>query len=757
MSRFDDLSDLDFEELTADLMRANFGLPFRAGTRGRDAGVDVLAVDAEGDKHVVQCKHYKDSTISHVRGAAKEEAERFGKSGPDFASYRFVTSHRLNHTQREEIAGILAPWVNSIDDIYGEGDLRRLLREHPKIEGEHVKLWLAGAGPLQQLLNAAAYERSSALLEETRGSLPRFVHTEAFAEAREILRKERVCVIAGTAGVGKTTMSRLLMLDGLEEGFQPYEIAPGGLKDAWQLLALDERQLFYFDDFLGQTALHESRHHDAELLRFMRKIARTPGRRFVLATREYILRQARQLSEALDREAEDSHRFLLTIDRYSRQEKARIFYTHIYFSEEVDETAKRSLLEGRRYLEIIDHPGYNPRLIEWFTGWSGHELTTEEKADYARYCLSVLAEPHQLWSHAFEQGLSEPERALLISLLGLPRRVDERDAEQAFETACAARGIELGGHRFLRSLEIVDDSFLTCEGPWGRVHMSFINPSVIDFLRTYLLSSNPDALQAIVSAHFFEQVTWLWDALCDGGEVPPVEFGAAFGAAFGRTIQTASAEGSDWLLTSLLWNQGNRTLAQARLARVVTHANSMPGLGEAIHERLKVATAQWLSAIESGEEVIDSGTGQLLPKLAELGVIDEAEAAAVVREGIEAMEIDVDSWECLEDLHRAVPGTFSEAEWETRCDTFREYLDSVLDDPGAYLFNSDEVSTLEYLSDAFEAPVPSEAFDEARSELAVTEGEPVEPEEDRYEEDDAEGADFGESDEDIDAMFGRLG
>src|SRR3954462_2977983 len=94
MGRFDPLSDLDFEELAADLLRAETKLPFRAGVRGRDRGIDVLAVKKR-QRHVGQCKHVRTGDVRRVVREAEKEAEKLRKRKPRWASYRFITSMRL--------------------------------------------------------------------------------------------------------------------------------------------------------------------------------------------------------------------------------------------------------------------------------------------------------------------------------------------------------------------------------------------------------------------------------------------------------------------------------------------------------------------------------------------------------------------------------------------------------------------------------------------------------------------------------------
>lgn len=88
--------------------------------------------------------------------------------------------------------------------------------------------------------------------------------------------------------------------------------------------------------------------------------------KLILTTREYILNQARMIYEKLDRSRFDTETCIIDLSKYTRLNRAKILYNHVYFSN-LPSQHKRSLIADKSYLRIIDHPNYNPRIIEYVT------------------------------------------------------------------------------------------------------------------------------------------------------------------------------------------------------------------------------------------------------------------------------------------------------------------------------------------------------------------------------------------------------
>src|SRR5690606_8226949 len=115
-------------------------------------------------------------------------------------------------------------------------------------------------------------------------------------------------------------------------------------------------------------------------------------------TREYILKQAENFYEKIDDSNIKISKCIIDLKVYTRPIKAHILYNHLYFSQ-LEKSYICSLLKDKKYLKIIDHKNYNPRIIQRLVEIKN--LEGIEPNDYFEFFYENLENPHKLWDHAF--------------------------------------------------------------------------------------------------------------------------------------------------------------------------------------------------------------------------------------------------------------------------------------------------------------------------------------------------------------------
>lgn len=357
------LSDVEFEEVTADLLAAETGIPFERFRRAPDGGVDLRST-ISGSLEIVQCKHYLRSTFKQLKRDLAAELPNLVRESP--ATYRVATSFDLSRREKDRLYEMFAAWMPDPSYVMGARDLDGLLTRHPAVEKRYVKLWLVSGGVLQTMLQAAIHERTNDLLERVMRALPRYVESDGLRRATTLLEDHRVCIISGPPGIGKTTLAQILLARSITFGYQPVEISHD-IEEAWATYDPTLRQIFYYDDFLGRISLGERllKNEDHRLVEFMDKVRLSESKLMLLTTREYILEEARNDYEELTR-LDERLELVMRLDDYTRLDRARILYNHAWHADLTDDDLA-ALMSDNHYLDIIDHKNFNPRLIEYIT------------------------------------------------------------------------------------------------------------------------------------------------------------------------------------------------------------------------------------------------------------------------------------------------------------------------------------------------------------------------------------------------------
>jgi len=508
---FQSLSSYDFELLARDLLQKDLNVRLESFGKGRDGGIDFRFRNPQNDL-IVQCKHYADYDLLY-RILKRSEAGKVQRLKP--LRYILVVSTSLTPQRKEDILALFKPYCRSTDDVIGREDLNNLLGLHPDIERSHFKLWLTSESVMARFLGHGVWGDSELTIERIRQRTRLYVPNPSFARARKVLDKYHYCIIAGIPGIGKTTLAEILLIDHVDRReFQAVRIA-NDLAEIKAIKNPHSRQIFYFDDFLGKTALDKlQKNEDQRLIEFMEEVASNNNWRFVLTTREYILNAARFRYETLANSAVDLAPCIVDLADYTRPIRARILYNHIFFSD-LPDSYKRALLENRRYDKIVVHPNYNPRIIDHMT--RARNVVDIPIAAYFDDFLKNLANPILVWDHAFRHQLSEAAQHVLLVMGSLSEEVLLNDLEIGFNKFYQHRRKQLGfsttSRDFERALKELDGNFIKTTLVGKDQVILLHNPSVRDFLESYLANSPKEVLDLLESASFFDQFTRLWRGL----------------------------------------------------------------------------------------------------------------------------------------------------------------------------------------------------------------------------------------------------
>ena len=507
---FRSLSPSDFELLCRDLLQSHLKTCFESFSAGPDSGIDFRRQSRDGTI-ILQCKHYVDSGFSALLSALRRrELPKISRLRP--RQYLLATSVRLTPTRKTQIQDLLRLPHLSPNDIYGADDLNNLIGLYPDVEQKHFKLWLTSGAILHRVLNAGFFSDSENHIERIRARMSRYVPNPSLDRARRVLDDNHYCIIAGHPGIGKTTLAEVLLTELVDKHeFSAIRI-DHDIGETRGIRNPRQKQVFYFDDFLGRTSvMNLRRNEDKHLVELMREVRENARWRFLLTTREYILNAAQQHYEALAHPIVPIRPCVVSMSDYTRPIRAKILYNHLFFSN-LNKQHKLELLREGRYKRILGHKNYSPRVIQYMT--EPNFLSGTSAEEYPDAFVASLDDPSAIWQHAYDHQISRAAQHLLLVLTTLPLDTSLEDAQTAFWRFYSDRRVCFGFSSdptdWENALKELDGNFISTAKVEDSLTLSFHNPAVQDFMEHHL-ARRPDDLAALMrSAVFYDQLKSLW-------------------------------------------------------------------------------------------------------------------------------------------------------------------------------------------------------------------------------------------------------
>lgn len=315
-----------------------------------------------------------------------------------------------------------------------------------------------------------------------------YVETKVYKEALKKIKASRTLILVGGPGVGKTMTSEMIVKDYIINGYeiactyQPEQI-PGLIKHIRE--KQDLKELIYVDDCLGQAYFDLTSDQENDLKKLLLLIRGCSNKSLLLNSRvtiyNSVLRGETKLSK--DFTYLNDKNLIYSVEELSKLEKARIFYNHLYYNQHITNAHYKNLQPEKKYLNIINHKNYTPRLMEYVTSSLFVKNLSEDK--YYDKVMKTLNNPAKVWDDEYNKKIEKKDRLLLTTLFSLTNTTCSVElCKYAYEKRLGLeKDIDHSKNNWAAAIGVLNGSMIKLvQSSDNKMQIGVSDPSVNDYL-----------------------------------------------------------------------------------------------------------------------------------------------------------------------------------------------------------------------------------------------------------------------------------
>jgi energy-coupling factor transporter ATP-binding protein EcfA2 len=331
-----------FQDLCASVFEIIFDRPVNFYSKTRDGGRDgtFKGLIGEGSKtkdkrdSTLQTKHFSRAaaslTLSNLT-AERSKVRSLVKQGRAH-SYVIMTNATVTATEARKIEDAFLSDGAIEVTIFGREWINKKIYESPKIRATVPRLY--GLGDLSWIVDERAITQALEILGSLGNDMRCYVRTKAHLKAVNALLKHGFVLLIGEPAAGKSTIAANLAMTAIDiNGCDVIRVTgPADIVTHWNPREKD--RFFWVDDAFGSTQYNRDSADLWNKVLPTMAAALKCGNRFVLTSRDYIWRQARQDLKSESFKPLLEGRVVIYTEDLTSAEKQRILYNHIKFGDQ---------------------------------------------------------------------------------------------------------------------------------------------------------------------------------------------------------------------------------------------------------------------------------------------------------------------------------------------------------------------------------------------------------------------------------------